>query len=193
MKQLLKVAMASSFVAFLPVANAQVAYTATEIGGSIWQYDYTLSNPLLDPASEFTIFFDLNKYSNLTVRASPGTWSSLVVQPDAGLPADGFFDTLSLNGGLLPGKSQSGFSVQTTYTGQGTPGSQLFNIVDSVTFAILDFGDTTPSNSSSGGGSSGGGGFVAPEIDPTSTVSALTLLFGGLAVMRGRRSPKQVP
>lgn len=29
--------------------------------------------------------------------------------------------------------------------------------------------------------------FRAPEIDPASTVSALTLLFGGLAVLRGRR------
>jgi hypothetical protein len=29
--------------------------------------------------------------------------------------------------------------------------------------------------------------FRAPEIDPASAVSALTLLFGGLAVLRGRR------
>jgi hypothetical protein len=28
----------------------------------------------------------------------------------------------------------------------------------------------------------------APEIDPASTVSALTLLLGGLAVLRGRKS-----
>jgi hypothetical protein len=27
----------------------------------------------------------------------------------------------------------------------------------------------------------------APEIDPASAASGLTLLFGGLAVMRGRR------
>jgi hypothetical protein len=29
---------------------------------------------------------------------------------------------------------------------------------------------------------------AAPEIDPASAISALTLLFGGLAVIRGRRT-----
>ena len=38
-----------------------------------------------------------------------------------------------------------------------------------------------------GGGNGGGpGGFAAPEIDPSSAVSALTLLVGGLVVLRGR-------
>jgi hypothetical protein len=41
-----------------------------------------------------------------------------------------------------------------------------------------------------GGGNNGGGGggsnFAAPEIDPSSAVSALTLLVGGLVVVRGR-------
>jgi hypothetical protein len=45
-----------------------------------------------------------------------------------------------------------------------------------------------------GGGGDGGGGnsgpghhhFAAPEIDPSSAVSALTLLLGGLVVLRGR-------
>jgi hypothetical protein len=31
---------------------------------------------------------------------------------------------------------------------------------------------------------------AAPEIDPASAVSALTLLAGGLAVLRGRRGRK---
>ena len=30
---------------------------------------------------------------------------------------------------------------------------------------------------------------TAPEIDPASIASGLTLLFGGLAVLRGRRKP----
>jgi hypothetical protein len=42
-----------------------------------------------------------------------------------------------------------------------------------------------------GGGDGGGGGdsrhhIAAPEIDPSSAVSALTLLLGGLVVLRGR-------
>jgi hypothetical protein len=47
-----------------------------------------------------------------------------------------------------------------------------------------------PSFWGSGGGSGGGGDsrhhIAAPEIDPSSAVSALTLLLGGLVVLRGR-------
>ena len=32
--------------------------------------------------------------------------------------------------------------------------------------------------------------FQAPEIDPSSAMSAMTLLFGGLAVLRGRIAKK---
>jgi hypothetical protein len=184
MKKLLRFVVSGCLIASWAAANAQVTYTATDISGETWQYDYTINNPLLVPASEFTIFFNQNQFSNLSVLASPASWSSIVAQPDPGLPADGFFDTLSLTTGLLPGASQSGFSVQTTYSGTGTPGSQIFNIVDSVTFAILSLGETT--SASSGGG--GGGGLMAPEIDPASAASALTLLMGSLAVLRGYRA-----
>lgn len=37
-----------------------------------------------------------------------------------------------------------------------------------------------------GGGSGGGGGMSAPEIDPASAASGLTLLLGSLLVLRGR-------
>jgi hypothetical protein len=37
-------------------------------------------------------------------------------------------------------------------------------------------------------GPGGGGPVAAPEIDPASAVSALTLLMGGLAVVRGRKT-----
>lgn len=35
-----------------------------------------------------------------------------------------------------------------------------------------------------------GGPAAAPEIDPASAIGALTLLAGGLAVVRGRRSKR---
>jgi len=37
----------------------------------------------------------------------------------------------------------------------------------------------------------GGGVVAAPEFDPAGAMAALTLLAGGLAVIRGRRSKKQ--
>jgi hypothetical protein len=52
-------------------------------------------------------------------------------------------------------------------------------------------GGTGGSGGSSGGGSSGGGGGMsAPEIDPASAASGLTLLLGSLLVLRGRLRPQ---
>lgn len=42
----------------------------------------------------------------------------------------------------------------------------------------------------SGNGGTGGGTVAAPEFDPAGAIAALTLLAGGLAVLRGRRSRK---
>ena len=135
-----------------------------------------------------TTFFTLGQYSNLVTETSPGNWSPIAAQPDPGLPADGFYDVLALDSGLASGGSQSGFSVQFTYLGSGTPGSQLFNFVDSSSFATLFAGQTTLSS----GGSGGSGPTSVPEIDPSALVSAMTLLLGALAVMRGRRPSREL-
>jgi hypothetical protein len=42
-----------------------------------------------------------------------------------------------------------------------------------------------------GGGGNGGGVTAAPEIDPASAMSGVSLLIGGLAVLRGRRKKQQ--
>jgi hypothetical protein len=151
-------------------------FTGRRSPGELHRYRHKrITNPLSAPASEFTIFFNANQFSNLAVVASPAGWSSIVAQPDLGLPADGFFDTLSLTTGLLPGGSQSGFSVQTKYGGSGDP----------VTFENLNVGNTTPSSSGGGGGGGGGGGALnAPEIDPASAVTAITFLFGCLVLLQ---------
>ena len=39
---------------------------------------------------------------------------------------------------------------------------------------------------------SGGGTAAAPEIDPASAMAGLTLVLGGLTVLRGRRSKSSV-
>ncbi|HEV2268381.1 MAG TPA: hypothetical protein VGR92_02885 [Steroidobacteraceae bacterium] len=49
------------------------------------------------------------------------------------------------------------------------------------------FGITDPDSAHSG---SGGGTVAAPEFDPAEALAALTLLSGGLAVLRGRRSKR---
>jgi hypothetical protein len=44
----------------------------------------------------------------------------------------------------------------------------------------------SPSGGGNGGENWGDHHFLAPEIDPASAIAALTLLLGGLAVIRGR-------
>jgi len=162
-----------------PAVNAQVSYTATDLNGSTWQYDYTITNSFVPTnVGEFTVFFTLGQYSNLSVETSPGTWSSIVAQPDPNLPADGFFDSQALNNGLAPGGTQSNFSVDFTWLGTGAPGPQTFDIVDTNDYSTLYAGTTT----------SGSSVAQAPEIDPRSGVGAVVLLLGGLTVLGGRRS-----
>jgi hypothetical protein len=156
--------------------HAQViSYTATDVSGSTWDYNYTIANNTTSTINEFTVFAALGQYSSLSVASSPSSWSSLVAQPDPGIPADGYFDSQAISGGLLAGSTLSGFSMQFTYLGSGTPGSQLFNIVDPNTFNTLAVGYTTAA-----------GATQAPEINSGSATSAITLLLGSLLVMRGR-------
>lgn len=176
---------------FASAATAGVDYVTTNLSSNLWRYDYSITNTLTVPLNEITVFYDLSKYSELTLAASPSNWSSIVIQPDAGLPADGFFDTLALDSGLSPGQTEGGFSIQFKYSGASAPGSQLFDFVDSETFDILSSGDTTPSDSTGGGSGDGSGAMAAPEIDPSSFASAFTLLVGALAIMRSSVQPQR--
>jgi len=58
-------------------------------------------------------------------------------------------------------------------------GSELYGYIEPAKFQAIDFNITSLTPVS--------GGVMAPEIDPASAVSALALLLGGLAVVRGRR------
>ena len=141
-----KALLAAVLIAAPIVANAStINYSAVDVSGTTWQYNYSITNST-QPSNigEFTILFTLGQYSNLSVEASPGNWSSIVAQPDPVLPANGSFDTQALDLGLPPGGSQGGFSVRFTWLGQGTPGAQTFNIVDPDTFSTLEAGSTIP-------------------------------------------------
>ena len=120
-----------------------IEYSATRIAGKQWQYDFTVTNDTLTTnIQEFTIFFDLIKFENLSVAGSPSNWDSLVVQPDISLPDDGFFDSLAFDTGITPGLSRTGFSVLFDWLGLDSPGSQPFTVVDSTTLATVDSGTT---------------------------------------------------
>jgi hypothetical protein len=120
-----------------------IKYQATNVSGSTWTYEYSVGNDSLGSAiEEFTIFFDLSLYQNLSVSGSPADWDSIVVQPDLLLPDDGYLDALALASGIGVGASQSGYAVQFEYLGTGQPGAQPFDIVDPTTLVTIETGTT---------------------------------------------------
>lgn len=101
-------------------ANAlNISVTTTHLSGSTWQYDYVLSGQTFNTNEGFTIYFDYNLYgalSNATVANAD--WEPFTVDPDNGIPDDGFFDALALvdNASLT-----DPFSVDFEWLGSGTP------------------------------------------------------------------------
>jgi hypothetical protein len=128
-----------------PAHAASIIYAATPLGGASWRYDYLVANDsLAQTIDEITVYFDVGLHENLAVAESPAGWDSLVVQPDAGLPDDGFLDALALDAGIAPGGFLGGFAVTFTWLGTGEPGAQLFEVVDPNEFTVIEAGMTAP-------------------------------------------------
>lgn len=125
-----------------------IEYALTELGGGRWQYTYDVTNDaLVLRIEEFTIWFDFGSFANLTVTTPDppsSNWDELAVQPDPLLGDDGFYDALSLAGGIDVGQTVSGFAVTFDWLGVGRPGSQRFDVVDPDTFQPIYTGRTTP-------------------------------------------------
>jgi hypothetical protein len=148
--------------------DTQIRYDIADLGLGKWQYTYEVSNiSFPEPIEEFTIWFDYGSYGNLAiVTPDPpaGSWSEIVVQPEPVLLDDGFYDSLVLGSGLLPGESVPGFSVSFDWLGTGSPGSQFYEIIDPTTFETIESGYTVP--------------------EPA---TLLLLGLGGLALLKKRR------
>jgi hypothetical protein len=153
-----------------------VTYDVQNLGGTTWEYTYTVANDTLGfDIEEFTIWFDVGLYENLSATATPADWDPLTIEPDPGIPDDGFYDALALVAGIAPGDSLGGFSVSFDFLGAGTPGAQLFEIVDPFTFDVLDDGRT---ESAAGGP---GPGTAIPE---PATAVLLGLGIAGVLPLR---------
>jgi hypothetical protein len=132
------------FAGCAPVLRADpisVTYTATQISGNEWQYDYQLGGSFVS-GDDLAVYFPLATSSDLVDLGTGGSdWTTFVFQPDPGLPADGEYDMLANidSPSLAPS-----FDVQFLYSGTGSPGSQSFTLYDA-NFDILDNDVTVPS------------------------------------------------
>lgn len=128
-------------------ANAVIIESElSSLGGSSYQYDFKVINDDLAAGIEqFSVYFDFALYENLSVVASPADWDSIVIQPDAGLPDDGFFDSLFLAAPLTMGDMLDGFSVAFDWLGAAmgpAAGGNDFEVFD-FNFNVVASGQTT--------------------------------------------------
>jgi hypothetical protein len=83
-----------------PTAGATtIAYVATPLGGSAWEYGYSLSGGSLSAQQGFAVFFDPSLYSTLAlVGAAPQDWDSIVADPiaDPQVNSPGYYDAVAL-------------------------------------------------------------------------------------------------
>lgn len=84
-----------------------------------------------------TIYFPSSDYSLITNAVAPIGWDLLVIQPDAGLPADGFLDLLHIAGPLIGAFGPTTFSDDFNYLGANTPGAQRFELYGASPFAVV--------------------------------------------------------
>lgn len=149
-----------------------VDYVATPLGGNTWRYDYTITNETPSIGfDELTVYFGVNQFELLNTAAAPAGWDPLAVQPDTRIPADGFYDALSLGGLLAEGASVSGFSVSFVYLIAGSPGAQSFDMLNSADFSVVRSGTTTDAS--------------APVPEPA-TLALMLLGLGAVASMTRR-------
>ena len=121
----------------------QIGYSAevVDLGTNRWQYTYEVQNINSSIAiEEFSIYFDYGLYANIssesplwlasdTYDPTVSQWNEFIWQP-SGFTNPGGYDVLALDSGIEAGQTVSGFSVSFDWLGDGTPNSQLYDILD---------------------------------------------------------------
>lgn len=138
-------ALAAGVAGAAPAHATIIEFSTVQLDSDTWRYDYSVFNDTLAaPLEEFSVYFDLSLYANLRSALAPDQWDPLVLQPDPALPAEGLYDALVLADGIAPGGSLGGFSIVFDWLGSGTPAAQPFDVLDPLTFAVIEAGTTIP-------------------------------------------------
>jgi hypothetical protein len=111
--------------------------------GDSWTAAFTVGATGAQEISSFTIYLDVDRASNVAVRASPAQWDTLAVQADPTLASDAYFDALLVAGvGVRAGAPLAGFEISFSWLGAAAPAALRFTINDASTFAVLETGTT---------------------------------------------------
>lgn len=144
------------------------------VGEDLWEGVYRVSSVSFLAGQGLTLYFPHGEYSQISDALPPvsGDWDALTIQPNTGLPDDGFFDALAL---VDSPSLADPFRLRFLWHGSGTPGEQVFETYDtSGGFAVLESGATA---------------VVVPEPAHVTMATGL-LILGGMAFgrFRARRS-----
>ncbi len=163
----------------IPTSNTGEIVLSAPLGDNLNNVAVNPVSYTFDSSNRFGSFY---LSSQSPVRGAPGNYASFLFSTNAVGVVTGW--NIDVVGGIFGGtNSPSHASVSITNAGDtfsagfstpscGAPtGGGCYQIRES---------NTSPGSFSSSGAR-------APEIDPRSAMSALTLLLGGLAVLRGRR------
>ena len=133
--------------------NTQIQYEITDLDFGRWEYTYDVFNiNLLEEIEEFTIWFDYDLYSDLSIETTTlessnppaGNWHEIVWQREEVLRDDGGYDALALDTGIVIGEAIRGFAVSFDWLGVGEPSSQYYEIINPETFVTIADGYTVP-------------------------------------------------
>ena len=129
------------------VFSAVISYELTELGSGSFQYTYTVENNILDgPLKLFTVWFDESLYLNLAIT-SPASinsrWDQIILLSSGfGVPLG--YDASALSDGIAKGQMEKGFAVKFDWLGTDLPGSQYYEVFDTVSYDVLEQGYTVP-------------------------------------------------
>ncbi len=161
-----------------PLCATTIFYNVSNTGGNSWTFSYTVENDDIDEGIEdFSIFFDYGLYENISVTGIAVDWDAFEVQPEIILdPKEkGSYNAYTLNSPIAMNESLSGFSVSFDWLGNGTPGTQYYEIYADGNYEDeIDHGDTQLADQ--------GGSDPVPE--PSTLILFATGLLGYLLSRR---------
>jgi hypothetical protein len=139
-----------ALVSVLALGKAQAAtitFQAIDLedvntGEDLWQYSYTVSEHDFMQDYGFAICFDPDAYANLqeSAPAVNADWDVMSFQPDPNIPSPGWYDALAL---VDHASLEDSFSINFVWLGDGTPGTQAFEIYDP-NWEVTEDGSTSP-------------------------------------------------
>ncbi|KFB74198.1 MAG: hypothetical protein AW09_000519 [Candidatus Accumulibacter phosphatis] len=128
-----------------PVQAVTLEYAASDLldlaGQDRWSYQYQLSGRFGAFAS-VNLLYPADRYADLAFSAppDPAVWSSLITAPDPRFPADGLLGLTAL---VATRPLKLPFTLEFTWLGTGSPGTQDFEILDDG-FNVIERGSSTP-------------------------------------------------